>query len=250
MTKRTPEEIFARRMVDRTGLAHRLLDLVGSIPAPRESRSDDPESRGRSVALSAAAKAASTAGALALPPGPLGWLTIAPELYAVWRIQTQMVADLAGVYDKSERLTRERMLYCLFSHTAASAFSDSVIRVGERYVLREAPLSALYAIANKIAIRLAQRSFGRMTSRWLPVVGALGVAGYVYVDTGRVAAASADLFSAEVEFEDGGSAAADGPGKRIAIRARPVRRASAGEPASEPARKRPARKRVSPARGK
>ena len=45
-----------------------------------------------------------------MPPGPLGWLTIAPELLAVWKIQAQMVSDLAGVYGKAATLTREHMV--------------------------------------------------------------------------------------------------------------------------------------------
>jgi len=203
MAIRKTRQIFAEPMAGTPGLADKLLDLIGNIPLSRESASDEPKARARSVARMAAVKSASTAGALALPPGPLGWLTIAPELYTVWKIQAQMVADIAGVYGKAETLNREQMLYCLFSHTAANAFSDLVIRVGQRYVVRRAPLSALYAIANKVAIRIAQRSAGRVVSRWVPALGALGVAGYVYFDTGRVADASMELFAADLQIEAG-----------------------------------------------
>jgi hypothetical protein len=201
MAKRTPKQIFASRVSGEPGLAEKLLDLVGRIPTPRERKAADPAARARVIARTAAAKAAASAGTLALPPGPIGWLTIAPELYAVWKIQAQMVADIAGAYGKPELLTREQMLYCLFSHTAAGAFRDLVIRIGERYVIRRAPLAALYAIGNKIALRIAQRSAGRMVTRWVPALGALGVAGYVYFDTGRVADASIELFAADVRIE-------------------------------------------------
>ena len=214
MVKRAPREIFAQRVSGTPGLAEKLLDVVGNIPQPRETKAADPAARSRTLARTAAAKAASTAGALALPPGPLGWLTIAPELYAVWKIQAQMVSDIAGAYGKRDLLTREQMLYCLFGHTAAKAFRDLVIRVGERYVVRRAPLQALYAIANKIAIRIAQRSAGRMITRFVPALGALGVAGYVYFDTGKVADASIELFSHDVKIEgelevEGAAALAD-----------------------------------------
>jgi len=201
MAKRTPKQIFARRVSGEPGIAEKLLDLVGRIPSPRERKAADPAARARTIARTAAAKAAASAGTLALPPGPIGWLTIAPELYAVWKIQAQMVADIAGAYGKPELLTREQMLYCLFSHTAAGAFRDLVIRIGERYVIRRAPLAALYAIGNKVALRIAQRSAGRMVTRWVPALGALGVAGYVYFDTGRVADASIELFAADVRIE-------------------------------------------------
>jgi len=201
MAIRKTRQIFAQPMTDTPGLADKLLDLIGNIPPSRESLPDEPKARARSVARIAAAKSASAAGALALPPGPLGWLTIAPELYAVWKIQAQMVADIAGVHGKAGTLTREQMLYCLFSHTAAKAFSDLVIRVGQRFVVRRAPVAALYAIANKIAIRIAHRSAGRVVARWVPALGALGVAGYVYFDTGRVADASIELFAADLQID-------------------------------------------------
>jgi len=208
MSKRATKEIFARRMADSSKLVDRLLDLVGTIPTSREGPHAQPDLRARALSRRAAIKAASAAGALALPPGPLGWLTIAPELYAVWRIQAQLVADIAGVYGKPELLSREQMLYCLFGHTAATSVGDLVIRVGERYVVRRQPLAALYAIGNKIALRVVQRGAGRVASRWIPALGALGVAGYVYADTGHVAGASIELFAADLAIEGETPAAA------------------------------------------
>src|SRR5215470_3400392 len=77
-----------------------ILNFLGQIPATDEHKSPDPAVRARSLAGSAAAKAALTAGTLALPPGPLGWLTIMPELIGIWKIQAQMVTDIAGTYGK------------------------------------------------------------------------------------------------------------------------------------------------------
>jgi hypothetical protein len=59
------------------------LNFIGQIPTTDEQTSQEPVARARSIAGSAAAKAAIAAGALALPPGPLGWLTILPELLTV-----------------------------------------------------------------------------------------------------------------------------------------------------------------------
>jgi hypothetical protein len=160
----------------------------------------------------------------------------------VWKIQAQMVADIAGAYGKPELLSREQMLYSLFSHTAASAFRNLVVNVGERYLVRRAPLSALYAIGNKVALRIAQRSAGRIVTRWIPALGALGVAGYVYVDTGHVASTSIELFSADVRIEgevevEGVEAMADAAAK--AAPHKPRRAAKAKATASEPATTKP-----------
>ena len=193
---------FAIRMGERPTLADRLLGLIARIPAAREARSDAPEERARQLAQRAAAKSAATAGVLALPPGAFGWATITPELYAVWKIQAQMVSDIAGAYGKTEQLGREQMLYCLFGHTAAGAFKDLVVQVGERYLVRRTPLAGLYAVGNKIALLIAQRSAGRLVTRWVPALGALGVAGFVYVDTGKVADTAIAMFASEIDIED------------------------------------------------
>jgi len=181
-------------------VAEVILDLVGRVPGTEEHKSRDPAKRARVVANSAAAKAAVTAGSLALPPGPLGWLTILPELVVVWRIQAQMVADIAGIYGKDARLTREQMIYCLFRHTAAQAARDLIVRVGQRYLVQRLSLRTLQAVAERIGIRITQQAIGKGISRWLPVVGALGVGAYAYYDTGQVARTAIELFRREIEI--------------------------------------------------
>jgi hypothetical protein len=119
-------------------LTKAVLDLISTVPTTNEPRADDPEARCRSIANTAAAKAAVVSGGLSLPPGPLGMLTILPDLITIWKIQSQMVADIAGAFGKKVMLTREQMLYCLFKHAASQAVRDLVIRVGERVIVKAA----------------------------------------------------------------------------------------------------------------
>jgi len=181
-------------------VAEVMLDLVARVPGTDEHKSRDPAKRARAVANSAAARAAMTAGSLALPPGPLGWLTILPELVVVWRIQAQMVADIAGIYGKEAYLRREQMLYCLFRHTAAQAARDLIVRVGERYLVQRVSLRTLQSVSERVGIRVTQQAIGKGISRWLPVIGALGVGAYAYYDTGQVARTATELFKHEIEI--------------------------------------------------
>jgi hypothetical protein len=178
-----------------------ILDFLGHIPATEKRWSRHPDERARQIANRAASKAALTAGGLALPPGPLGWLTVLPELIAVWKLQAQMVADLAGVYGKKAALTREQMIYCLFRHTAAQAVRDLVVRVGERYLVRQVSLRAFQGVAQKVGVRVSQRSLGAGLSRWLPIAGAIGVGAYAYYDTAHVARTAIELFQREIDIE-------------------------------------------------
>lgn len=192
-------------------IANAILKFLGKIPDTEQSESITPHQSARSIANTAAAKAATAAGALALPPGPLGWLTILPELTAVWKIQTQMVADIAGVYGKTAALSREQMVYCLFRHGAAMAVRDVVVRVGDRYIIRRLTPSVLQAVAKKIGVKITQQSVGKALARWLPVVGAVGVGAYAFYDTARVAKTAMELFEKEIDLEPAPPAAPKGP---------------------------------------
>jgi hypothetical protein len=181
--------------VNRIGDA--IFDLLGDVPVTSLQVQRDPHQHARMVANAAARRAALTAGGLALPPGPLGWVTLLPELVAVWRLQAQMVADIAGTFGRQATLSREQMVYCLFRHTAAQAMRDLLARVGGRYLLQQVPLQTLQRIARAVGISISRRALGRGVSRWVPVVGAIGVGAYAWFDTRQVAETAIALFGAD-----------------------------------------------------
>ena len=166
---RSRNALRARAAATEHRLVEAILDLLANVPDTKRHEESVPATAAREIARRAAAKAAVTAGSLAIPPGPLAWLTIVPELVAVWRIQAQMVSDVAAVYGKTASLTKEHMVYCLFRHTAAQALRD-------------------------VAVRVAQRSVRGAMARWLPVAGAVGVGAYAYFDTNQVGATAMELF--------------------------------------------------------
>jgi len=182
-------------------MAKAVLSVMGKVPRSKVRPSPTPLDDARRRANATAAKAALAAGALALPPGVLGWLTILPEMMGVWKMQRQMVADIAALYGKQETLTPEQVVYCLFQHTAAQGVRDLVVRVGQRTVVRRASPLLIRTLSRRIGGKLAQRTLGRGAARWVPIVGALGVGAYVYYDTAQVAATAMDLFEGVIEVE-------------------------------------------------
>lgn len=175
--------------------------FISHVPTTDEHKSKDPVARARHITNGAAAKAALVSGGLALPPGPLGFATILPDLIGIWKLQAQMVADIAGVFGKTAFLTREQMLYCLFKHAAAQLVRDLVSRVGERFLIRRVSLRAMQRIVRKIAGRVTQRVIGKALSRWLPIVGAVGVGAYAFYDTAQVGKTAIELFQGDLELE-------------------------------------------------
>ena len=161
--------------------------IVAGVPATRERPVEKPGEAALALARKAAARAAALSGTLALPPGLLGMLTVLPDLIAIWRIQAQMVADIAGLYGRDMQLTRTHMLYCLFRHAASHATRDFVVRAGQRFIIHQLSGGALRSVLTSIGISVTQRIAGTAASRWLPIVGAAAVAAYAYYDTLQVA---------------------------------------------------------------
>lgn len=187
--------------VEHGRITEAILDFVSQVPDSKVGNSQDPAGEARRLASRAAQRAALTAGSLALPPGPLGWLTLLPELIAIWKIQAQMVSDIAAAYGRHATLGREQMMWCLFRHTAAQAFRDLVVRMGDRLVFRRMSYGVAQRVAKQVGVKLTQRTLSKGVSRWLPVIGALGVGAYAYYDTGQVAGTAIDMFEGEVTLE-------------------------------------------------
>jgi hypothetical protein len=203
----TDSELFRK-------VSENLLELVGSIPMSGEHAAAAPRTRARALVRKSALKSAAISGSLAIPPGPVGLITILPDLFAIWRIQAKLVADIAAVYSKTGFLTTETMLFCLFKHAAAQAVRDLVVRAGERVLIERPTWRTLQRISAKIGAKTTQRILGRGASRWVPIVGALGVAGYAYYDTRAVGQTAIDVFSQDLEI-DAGSQALEGAPKPL-----------------------------------
>ena len=179
-----------------------ILDFVSHVPDSHIDSGANPAAAAQHLSIRAAQRAALTAGSLALPPGPLGWLTLLPELLAIWKIQGQLVSDIAAAYGRHATLGREQMMWCLFRHTAAQAFRDLVVRMGDRLIFRRMSYGIAQSVARQIGTRLGRRMVGNGVTRWLPVVGALGVGAYAYYDTMQVAGTTIEMLEGEVAMED------------------------------------------------
>ena len=187
----------------RQKVGNAILKVVLEVPISSEPQVDASQSRAQALARAAARQASLMAGSLALPPGVFGWLTLVPELVGVWRVQAPMVADIAAVYGKSADLGRDQMVYCLFEHVSAQLFRDVVVRVGERVVMRAASLGMLQTLARTLGVKVTQKVIGKGITRFVPLVGAVGVGAYAYFDTLQVAKTAMALFSSEITVETG-----------------------------------------------
>lgn len=211
MAKKSPGELADQEAAGPAStLAKAILQIATAVPATKEPKSPLPLERARAIQVEAALKTAAVSGTLALPPGPLGIAAILPDLVAVWRIQAQMVADIAATFGKTGSLAQEQMIYCLFRHAAAQVVRDLVARVGERVVFRQATLRLLQVTAQKLGVKVSQRVIAKSAARWIPILGSLGVAGYAYYDTAQVGATAVELFRQDFDSDLSDSSSNDG----------------------------------------
>jgi len=175
-----------------------ILELISRVPVTREPVAEQPARRAAALEAAAKSKTAAVSAAAALPPGPLGWLTLLPEAAMVWRVQSRMVADIAGAYGQADRLTPELMLHCLFRHSAGRAVGGLAVRAGERLLVRHASLRALQPVARAVAGRMARRVFARGAARWVPGLGSAAIAVYAWNDTAQIARTAIEAFSGEI----------------------------------------------------
>ena len=179
-----------------------IMELVVVIPESSEQPVELPSVRAHAIARAAARKTSLIAASMALPPGLLGWLTVLPELLGVWKVQAQMVADIAAVYGKKKELGREQMLYCLFKHVAAQLFRDVIVRVGERAVVQQTTVKMLQSITQQLGMALSKTLLKRSASRFVPFLGAATVGAYAYFDTLQVAKNAAELFERDITIDE------------------------------------------------
>lgn len=179
----------------REALISVLEEVITDIPESTEGKSAVPERAARELTHRAARKSAALTGVMALPAGPVGVLTILPDLIGVWHLQAQLVADTAAVYGKAPKLTREILLACLFQHMSDDAFYDILARSGHRLMVRRLGRGAMSRLILGLAGKIARRIARRVIYRWMPLIGAWALSAYSYRDTQQVGKTAEDYFA-------------------------------------------------------
>ena len=173
-----------------------VFNLITDIPDSLLCPNRDPDARADILIKQAAIKAAAISTSLSIPAGFTGVLTSIPDIAAVWRIQAQLVSDIACTYGKFALLSREAMVWCLFRHSAASLLRDVAVRTGSRIVVQKLSLAALQKLLQKIGVKISANFLGRIALRAIPAIGAVGNGAYTYFDTNEVGKTAKSYFKA------------------------------------------------------
>jgi len=136
----------------------------------------------------------------ALPPGPIGWATILPELAAVLKIQTNLIYRIATFYGKQGKVNHTLILL-IFANEAGLAIGQTLAkRMGTKLVIRSLGSKALRPIAQKVAARIGARITQRAVGRWVPFVLAPVFGAFSKSMTTKIGREADKLLRQDIEF--------------------------------------------------
>jgi len=162
---------------------------------------DRPSSyQAQSIVDSYALKCASVSGFASLAPGPLGMLTIIPDLIIVLRLQTEMLAKLSVAYNKEKVISKELVLFMLFQSVGVSGIKFVVVKSAQ-VVVKRASARLLQRIVSMMGGRVLQRTAGQAVARWIPGLGAAAMAIWVRYMTRKIGSEAMHLLSKDIVFE-------------------------------------------------
>lgn len=173
-----------------------LFELITDIPESLHSPTENSDEKIKKLIRQAAVKASLVSATLSVPAGVTGVLTSIPDIAAIWRIQAQLVSDIAATYGKFAMLSREAMVWCLFRHSAAQLVRDIAVRTGSRIVVQKVSFAVLETLLKKIGLKISTKFLGRAALRAIPAIGALGNGAYSFYDTTEVGKTAAAYFKA------------------------------------------------------
>ena len=175
-----------------------LFELITDIPESLHSPTENSDEKIKKLIRQAAVKASLVSATLSVPAGVTGVLTSIPDIAAIWRIQAQLVSDIAATYGKFAQLSREAMVWCLFRHSAAQLVRDIAVRTGSRIVVQKVSFAVLEKLLKKIGVKVSTKFLGRAALRAIPAIGALGNGAYSFYDTTEVGKAYSFYDTTEV----------------------------------------------------
>ena len=201
VAKKNKKETLKKISEKASGL---LFELITDIPGSLYSPIQKPDEKARLLTQRAAWKSATVSTSLSIPAGFTGILTAIPDIAAIWKIQAQLVADIAASYGKLALLSREAMIWCLFRHSAAQLLRDIAVRTGSRIVVQKLSTAAVKTLLAKVGAKVSSKLLGKTLLRAIPAVGALGNGIYAYMDTCEVGKTAAAYFRAlaDQEYDD------------------------------------------------
>lgn len=181
--------------VNDSAIIDALYNIISEIPTSKLKEVSGTDTESRKIIDRTAIKAALISCGFSLPGGLAGFLTILPDLTGIWKLQRNMVADIAAIFGKQTQLDREQMLYCLFRHSVSQVIRDVFMKTATHVTVEQTISTVIEHALKRIGFHIARKTSSKIISRLIPVIGTAGAGVYAYYDTIQVGRTAVTLFS-------------------------------------------------------
>ncbi|MCW7457111.1 hypothetical protein ND856_02060 [Leptospira bandrabouensis] len=195
----TPSEVKSE------GFLEGLIELFAGLEdyrSPYAPTIQPPDNLIQELVQNASFKSGLVSATCSLPPGPLGILSILPELLFLYRIQGHLILDIAALYGKEVQVTKELLLYCLFKHGGAHVFRKIIEESSLKILIRPTTVKVFQTMLEKLGLMISKSLIRKQFARWIPIGGAVVTGTFAYYDTKRVGKTAMELFSKEIHAEE------------------------------------------------
>lgn len=187
------------------GFLEGLIELFAGLEdyrSPYAPTIQPPDNLIQELVQNASFKSGLVSATCSLPPGPLGILSILPELLFLYRIQGHLILDIAALYGKEVQVTKELLLYCLFKHGGAHVFRKIIEESSLKILIRPTTVKVFQTMLEKLGLMISKSLIRKQFARWIPIGGAVVTGTFAYYDTKRVGKTAMELFSKEIHAEE------------------------------------------------
>jgi hypothetical protein len=140
---------------------------------------------------------AGISGAAAIIPGPLGMLSVVPEIIAVTRNQIAMIYDIGASYGQEKSINKE-LLMAIFAAAAGSGTIGVLTIRGSQVLIRRASLQVMQKLISALGGKISQQALKAALAKWIPLVGAAGMAYWSKYSTEQIARQAHAIFKLKI----------------------------------------------------
>ncbi|MGL4604042.1 MAG: EcsC family protein [Iodobacter sp.] len=140
---------------------------------------------------------AGISGTAAIIPGPLGMLSVVPEIIAVTRNQIAMIYDMGAAYGQEKSINKE-LLMAIFAAAAGSGTIGVLTIRGSQVLIRRASLQVMQKLIGALGGKISQQALKAALAKWIPLVGAAGMAYWSKYSTEQIAKQAHTIFKLKI----------------------------------------------------
>jgi uncharacterized protein (DUF697 family) len=143
---------------------------------------------------------AGISGGIGLIPGPFGMAATIPEIVVIINNQLKMIYDIGMAHGKKDVLTKE-LLMGIFGAGIGSGGIGLLSIHGSKVLVKPASLRVLKKVITVLGGKVSQKALAPMIAKWLPFIGAAGMAAWSKYSTSKIGEYAEEILSKDIEID-------------------------------------------------